>query len=291
DRSWYWVPQEAIARPVYAPALCAFVPLPQYQQIGWCPLGPGDPYVPRYYDSAFQPEYIGPSVVVNRFVNVTSVVNYNVPGAVTVVPEAALLRVILPNAFNGGDQRVISQVRPVVDPFAVQTFRQAAINAEPMRPRAQVPAIVAGRAFNRPVVASDPPALPGVIAGSKIAKSLQVQAVPREVSKRQLRMNDSGQVVSARRPDGLPMQASAVNGVAPVPPAAAGQSAVDRDRQLHIQALAERAAQGDRSARREMRQLRQQQQADAQQQAAQQAKAQRATGPADQNAQLNTGRE
>src|SRR5262249_32179922 len=128
----------------------------------------------------------------------------------------------------------------------------------------RVAGIVGGRAFKRPVVASDPPALPGVIAGSKIAKSLQVQAVPREVSKRQLRMNDSGQVVSARRPDGLPMQASAVNGGAPVQPGGGGQSAIDRDRQLHIQALAERAAQGDRSARREMRQL-QQQQAGAQQ--------------------------
>src|SRR5262249_56177344 len=129
----------------------------------------------------------------------------------------------------------------------------------------RVAGIVGGRAFKRPVVASDPPALPGVIAGSKIAKSLQVQAVPREVSKRQLRMNDSGQVVSARRPDGLPMQASAVNGKSGVrggsgisgspgvnsgslQPGTAGQSAGDRERQQHIQALAERAAQGDRSA-------------------------------------------
>src|SRR5215831_9966027 len=303
NRAWYWVPQEAIARPVYAPALCAFVPLPQYQQIGWCPLGPGDPYVPRYYDAAFRPQYIGSSVVVNRFVNVNRVVNYNVPGAVTVVPASALAGVIRPGVIIRGDQRLISQVRPVVDPFAVPGLRQAAVNSEPMRPRAQVPAIVAGRAFNRPVVASDAPSLPGVMAGSKLAKSMRVQTVPKDVTKRQLRISDTGQVVAARRPDGLPMQASGlngrsgvkggpgVNGGSLVQPGTAGQSAADRERQQHMQALAERAAQGDRSARREMRQLQQQQVNSQQQQAAQQAKAQRAAGQAEQNAQINSQRE
>src|SRR5215469_10356719 len=303
NTSWYWVPQEAIARPVYAPALCAFVPLPQYQQIGCCPLGPGDPYVPRYYDAAFRPQYIGSSVVVNRFVNVTRVVNYNVPGAVTVVPASALVGVIRPGAIIRADQRVISQARPVVVPFAVPGLRQAAINSEPMRPRAQIPAIAAGRAFNRPVVASDAPSLPSVMAGSKIAKSLRVQTVPKDVLKRQLRMNDTGQVAAARRPDGLPMQASGlngrpglkggpgVNGGSLIQPGTVGQSAGDRERQQHMQALAERAAQGDRSARREMRQLQQQQVETQQQQAAQQAKAQRAAGQAEQNAQLNSQRE
>ena len=55
---WYWIPDAVNTTPAYAPALVAFVPLDDANQIGWVPLGPGDPYAPRYYDDNWQPHYL-----------------------------------------------------------------------------------------------------------------------------------------------------------------------------------------------------------------------------------------
>jgi hypothetical protein len=46
---------------VYCPAPVAFIPVAD--QIAWLPLGPGEVYVPRYYDN-FRPTYLAsPDVV------------------------------------------------------------------------------------------------------------------------------------------------------------------------------------------------------------------------------------
>ena len=279
NQGWYWVPAEAIARPVYAPALCAFVPLPQYNQVGWCPLGPGDPYVPRYYDAAFRPQYIGSTTVINRFVNNTRIVNYNVPGAVTVVSASAFGGAINPRMVTRADQRLLSQARPVVDPFAVQGLRQSAFEARGMRPQVQIPAAETQQAFNRRVVASDAPVVPKALANSRLAQSLQVQPVPKAALKQKLQMNNTGQVVSARQQNGLPIPVGRFQGSGSVQ-AGANQAAINQQRQAQMQALSQRAAQGDRAAGRQMRQLEQQQQVDdkmarraANQQAAQQQQA------------------
>ena len=55
---WYWIPEAQNTTPTYAPALVAFVPVDNANQIGWVPLGPGDPYAPRYYDANWQPRYL-----------------------------------------------------------------------------------------------------------------------------------------------------------------------------------------------------------------------------------------
>jgi hypothetical protein len=43
-----------VSTPVYSPALVAFIPFDQ-NEIGWVPLGPGDVYVPHYYNTSWQP--------------------------------------------------------------------------------------------------------------------------------------------------------------------------------------------------------------------------------------------
>ncbi len=75
---WYWVPDTMNVTPVYSPALVAFIPFRQ-NEIGWVPLGPGDVYVPHYYNTSWQPYYLTRDNLYQR------VVNLNVPGAVTVV--------------------------------------------------------------------------------------------------------------------------------------------------------------------------------------------------------------
>ena len=104
---WGWAPGTYVARPVYAPALVAWVGGPSLSvslsigggfagpAVGWFPLGPREVYVPGYRHS---PRYV-------REVNVTHVTNVNIinapigqrdfsnrkfPHAVTVVPTSVM---------------------------------------------------------------------------------------------------------------------------------------------------------------------------------------------------------
>jgi hypothetical protein len=68
-RRWGWVPGPVVTvRPVYAPALVAFVGGPNADIQVWFPLGPRDPYLPWYHHSD----------VYRRQVNVTNVREINI---------------------------------------------------------------------------------------------------------------------------------------------------------------------------------------------------------------------
>ena len=106
---WGWVPGPREVRPVYAPALVAFVGgvgVGMGANVAWFPLGPREVYVPSYRVSR---AYVNQVNVSNTTVNVTQVtnvynttivnnsttinnvtyVNRNVHGAVTAVPQQA----------------------------------------------------------------------------------------------------------------------------------------------------------------------------------------------------------
>jgi hypothetical protein len=105
---WGWVPGPVVARPVYAPAMVAWVGGGGFAvgigvgvgpSVGWFPLGPREVWVPGY---RYSPGYIERvnvtnTVIVNRTVinnvNVTNVnyVNRNVAGAVTVMPQGQMV--------------------------------------------------------------------------------------------------------------------------------------------------------------------------------------------------------
>ena len=78
---WCWVPGPVVVRPVYAPALVAFVggvgiSIGGGPGVGWFPLAPGEVYMPYYRGSRRYVERIN---VTNTVVNVTRVTNvYNV---------------------------------------------------------------------------------------------------------------------------------------------------------------------------------------------------------------------
>jgi len=92
--AWLWIPGAVAVRPVYSPALVAFV---GGGGIGigvaaWFPLGPGEVYRPAYavsdvYIRNMNVAYVSNVAVIDR-VGVTGVyVNQRVAGAVTVVPH------------------------------------------------------------------------------------------------------------------------------------------------------------------------------------------------------------
>ena len=163
DGGWGWIPGPAAARPVYAPALVAFVGGDGWGAtvvagggIGWFPLGPREPYVPPYTVSNTYIRNVnyGHVTVVNvQQINVTRVtyVNRVVPGAMIVVPNQAFVRAqpVAGAAFVMPPEEIRrAPVRGWTAPIA--PVRESVL-AQPFMPRgpvAQPPAAV----MSRPVV-------------------------------------------------------------------------------------------------------------------------------------------
>ncbi|HYM78332.1 MAG TPA: DUF6600 domain-containing protein [Candidatus Dormibacteraeota bacterium] len=81
NSGWFWVPGPVVVRPVWAPALVAFVgggPGFRFSAglgVGWFPLAPGEVYVPGYHVSR---NYVNNVNITNTTVNITKVTNvYN----------------------------------------------------------------------------------------------------------------------------------------------------------------------------------------------------------------------
>jgi hypothetical protein len=80
DSGWCWIPGPVAVRPVYSPALVAFIGGGGFHigvgvGVGWFPLGPGEVFVPWYHTS---PRYVQNVNISNTRVNVVQVTNvYN----------------------------------------------------------------------------------------------------------------------------------------------------------------------------------------------------------------------
>ena len=247
SQRWVWVPEDCRTNPVYAPALVTFIPLRQTSQIGWCPLGPGERYLPRYYDASFQPQYFASREVVTEVVNVRhNYVNLNYPAAVTVVPVQDFNRRIDRRVIVPANAQLIAQSQAVTDPFTVDGLRQIARKGEFAERRIKGPRQNRAETFNTPVVTSVAPAIPPVRGDA--AKAFQVQAVSDKQRKNKLKVDNSGQVVASRRPDGLP-EAMTHRAV----------PAVNQERQQKMAELSQRVQQGDKSAQTELRSLKREQ--------------------------------
>ncbi len=174
---WAWVPGPVIVRPVYAPALVAFVGgggggvrwgvslAIGSPGIAWFPLAPGEIYRPVYASSPAYVNAINRTVIINRNVTIvhnttvvnnvqrTVYVNQGVPGAVTAVPAAAFVRG--------------RAVQRVAVPLRAEQVAAATVRFSP--PIAPVRQSVAGHraaaappraAFERPVLATRTPPPP-----------------------------------------------------------------------------------------------------------------------------------
>jgi hypothetical protein len=170
-----------VARPVYAPALVAFVGGSNWHAslsigsgVAWFPLGPREVYVPAYHAS---PEYVRNVNITHvnvTNINVTNVnvvnttyVNRNVPGAVTAVPQAAFVHAqpVSKAAVNVPQQAIASA--PVSGMAAPVAPQRESLAATP-HTLAPVPH-PAAQAFNRTVVAKMTPPPPPVSFAAKQA--------------------------------------------------------------------------------------------------------------------------
>jgi len=143
---WYWIPDGVNTTPAYAPALVAFVPLDNANQIGWVPLGPGDNYAPRYYDENWQPRYLSQTSV-----SPARLFNLAIPGAVTVVPVDAWGRAINPRSVRTVDQQRLVLVRSTLDPLTLTPLRNAVIHSAWGRGKIDLPPGIAKKLRDTPV--------------------------------------------------------------------------------------------------------------------------------------------
>jgi hypothetical protein len=150
---WYWVPDNVRTEPVYSPALVAFIPFDQ-NQIGWVPLGPGDVYVPHYYNNTWQPQYLTRDNLYPR------VVNLNVPGAVTVVSVDDFTRGVDWRRARKADRNMLASVNPVLDPLLVTPLRNAVVNSAWGRGKIDIPPGIARKLNDTTVVTSTKPKAP-----------------------------------------------------------------------------------------------------------------------------------
>jgi hypothetical protein len=183
---WFWIPDAINTTPRYSPALVAFVSFGQ-DDIGWVPLGPGDPYVGRYYDETWQPHYLTRGNVV-----AANLVNFRVQGAVTVVPIGSFGRTIDARVITRVDPQMLARGRPTFDPLTLTPLRTAVLNPAWGRGRTDLPPGVAQRLHDTPVVVSAAPVAPPF--RKDLAKTLRVEPVPNTARNQKLKLNDERNV-------------------------------------------------------------------------------------------------
>lgn len=198
---WFWLPESISNTPTYSPALVAFLPLAQ-NEIGWVPLGPGDPYSPRYYNSDWNPYYL------NNTANVQSrVANLYVPGAVTVVPIDDFARGIDLRRSRKADRQMLASVNPVLDPLTLTPLRNAVIRSAWGRGKTDLPPGIAKKLADTRVVTSQVPVAPPF--KKDFARAMQFESVNSRFKNRKFNVKDE------RGPKGPPPQAQAPNQIRP----------------------------------------------------------------------------
>ena len=176
-RGWAWVPGTRVARPVYAPALVAFVGGANWNvsvrlgsgPLAWFPLGPREVYVPAYQVTPEYLQRVNVAHVTNinvTNVNVTNItyVNRTVPGAMTAVSRETFVQARPVGATAIAVPREQAQTASVVGMAAVAPQRASV--AGPAPTAATPPAAVVNRQV---VVRSAPPPAPASFATKQTA--------------------------------------------------------------------------------------------------------------------------
>jgi len=217
---WGWVPGPREERPVYAPALVAFVGggFAAGATVAWFPLGPREVYVPSYRVSE---AYVNRVNVTNTTVNTTIVrnvynttivnnnttinnvtyVNRNVQGGVTAVPQQAF-----------------ASAQPVARSAVAVNARQ--FSNAPVSSRAAVPPArqsVMGAHANAANRVAAPPA--AVASRQVVAKATPPPPPPSFAQKQQVLAQHPGQPVAPQQMHNMRPQTAAAPRVRQAPPA------------------------------------------------------------------------
>ena len=118
ESGWCWVPGPVVVRPVYAPALVAFVggggfhlAIGVGEGVAWFPLGPGEVYVPPYRVSRV---YVNNVNITNTRVNITQVTNvYNNYTTNTNINRIVYVNQRVPTAVTAVSRETFVNARPV----------------------------------------------------------------------------------------------------------------------------------------------------------------------------------
>jgi hypothetical protein len=205
DHAWVWVPHAEgmrMSKPVYAPALVAFVggpglhgAAPAGAGVAWFPLGPREPYLPAYvasraYVQALNAGSLAPGA--SAFNASAGHVNQGIQGAVTVVPQSVFL----------GSGPVAAAALAVHGPALAQGLRVGSAPALVPRRESVLAALPGAAPASRPPVSFQARPL-------MVRDRLPLAAVPFEARQ---------QALAAGR--GRPLAAPAVNGLRQRDPAA-----------------------------------------------------------------------
>ena len=178
---WYWVPDRTNVAPVYSPALVSFVPFGN-DHIGWVPLGPGDVYVPHYYDDSWQPYYLTRDNLYYRGVNL------DVPGAVTFVTFDEFTNGFDWRRARKADRNMLASVNPVLDPLLLTPLRNAAVNSAWGRGKKDIPPGIARKLDDTTVITSRAPIEPRF--RRDLAKSMRVETVSDSAKGQKFKVRD-----------------------------------------------------------------------------------------------------
>ncbi len=221
--AWGWLPGPVSVRPVYAPALVAFIggsswgvgfSLGGGAAVGWFPLGPREPYFPSYHVSDTYVRQVNISntritnvTILNNTTNIRNVtyVNQRVPGAVVAVSQ---------NQFAGGGSIAKSVVH--VQPAQLANAHVVGAAAPVVPQRAAVLASAGGA---RPVVR--PPA--NVVSRPVVARIAPPPAAVPFAAKQQMLQQHPGQPVAPQQMQALRASAPAAPNRTPVRPIVASQ--------------------------------------------------------------------
>ncbi|HZI87410.1 MAG TPA: DUF6600 domain-containing protein [Pyrinomonadaceae bacterium] len=187
---WYWIPAGVNTTPQYAPALVAFVPLDDVNQIGWVPLGPGDIYAPRYYDENWQPHYLTRATVLPA-----QLINIGIPDAVTVVPLDAFGRHIDPRVVRRIERQRLESVRSTLDPLTLTPLRNAVIHSAWGRGKIDLPPGIAKKLRETPVYVGQEVRDPRY--RRDLAKSMRVERVSDKAKNQKFKMRDNEDAASS----------------------------------------------------------------------------------------------
>ncbi|MBS0464825.1 MAG: hypothetical protein JSS03_07530, partial [Proteobacteria bacterium] len=187
---WGWIPGPATARPVYAPALVAFVGGIQLSiggggPVGWFPLGPREVYVPPYQVS--KNYFVNVNVTNVKVVNTTVINNYYTTTYINKqpLPQTTFANRTVPGAVTVVPATVFTSAKPVAAAaIAIKPAQVAALKVAPTlriapvaaslgaRPSAQPRNAPAVRPFQKPVMAlraPPPPPAPFTLRAKAIA--------------------------------------------------------------------------------------------------------------------------